>query len=729
MITSQVHQRLFYRMYKTNAYAKFSWSSLIFAVCVAAIVSVMAADSAYAIVYRSNLTDQQVQQLAQQGQFAGTGYVNGVGSAVAIAPRWVMTARHLGQNFGNQGRQQFILGGVAFNGDRITRTGTDVSLIYLDNALPSGTTFIAPNPGHNAVGNLVWKVGRGTHGPVGGTTSSGGITPQRAGTNVIGAKETVGLFEGDTGVGLRFNNNNTAANSTSFEVSTGGGDSGGPLFLQHENQWFVAGTTLGFSSGNSNPFIENDVADVYDWVLDEVRAKEGASFNFTPQAAPTKVTFDRDFTTDGVQSGTFPGFAPTWNNDRPMFYASGFNYTWENDAPPVAVFGTATTAASVVTVTDDIKFSGIEFAPNTSTGPFQIQSGGAGGTLEAFSDASFVEANTFGAITANIKGGNDITKTGTADLLLSGDNSAFDGQLIVADGTLIVNSAANLGTDGFFARNKTVVENGATLQLRGAGLSSGENIHLSGTGFDNKGALYVSSGAHTLTERIAVIADATINIDAGASLTITDDSPNEIGGFYRQAGPARFLTQTGDGTVVYDKVSNISGLSVINGVAAGDGGLNGTLSLTTGAELRPGDSASAMEFGEFSSADFSMDSSSLLTIDLDPESMLADLVDVTGTINLAGTLDLNLFSVPTEGDSFQIMQNNGTEAVVGMFASGNLVSAMFGGQNYDFAINYANGIGGNNVFLSFGTAVPEPSSAMLLTVAAIGVAGRRRRNA
>jgi autotransporter-associated beta strand protein len=728
VITPQVLGRFCPRHFRIDEH-HLAWlriPSLVASGCIAAIITLMAAGPASAIVYRSDLTDQQVQDLAKQGQFSGTGYVNGGGTAVAIAPRWVMTARHVGENFVNQGRQQFVIGGVAYNGDRIIRTGTDIALIYLDNALPANTTFIAPNPGHNAVGNLVWKVGRGTYGPVGGTTTSGGITPQRAGTNIIGAREVVGLAPGETGIGLRFNNNNTAANSTSFEVHTGPGDSGGPLFLQHNNQWFVAGTTLGFSTPNANPFIENDVADVYDWVLSEVRAKEGASFNFAPQAAPTKLTFDRDFTTDGVQSGSFPGFAPTWNNDRPMFYANGFNYTWENDAPPVAVFGTANTSASIVSVTDAIKFSGIEFAPTVSTsGPFQIQSSGSG-TLEAVSGGAFIEANEFGAVSAKLTGTNNITKRGTADLLLSGDNSAFGGQLIVEQGTMIVNASENLGTGGFFSANKTVVQDGATLQLRGAGLTSGEQIHLSGVGFDNRGALYVSTGAHTLTERIAVITDATINIDAGASLTIGVGDPALVGGFYRNAGPAKFVTQAGDGTAVYDNINNISGLSVINGVAAGDGGLNGTLSLTTGAELRPGDSATAMEFGEFNSSDFSMDGSSFLTLDLDPASMLVDLVNVNGTIHLDGTLKLNLFSAPTEGDAFKILENNGTDGVVGMFASGTQVSAMFGGQNYDFAINYAAG-SGNDVFLAFAVAVPEPSTFVLLGVAAIGAASRRRR--
>lgn len=681
---------------------------------------------AHAIIFRNDLTDQQVQQLAQQGQFAGTGFISNSGSsgtAVAIAPNWLLSARHV---VGNGTNQTFLLDGVQYSGVSISRPGSDLALVRLNRSLPATTVLIAPNPGHPVNGNLVWKVGRGVHGPVGGPNNPGDFT-QRAGTNVITQTDSSGL---------RFNNSNVGSRSTSFEVSTGPGDSGGPLFLQHNNQWFVAGTTFGIEFGGvANPFIENDVAANYDWILEQVRAVEGAPFNFTPQPAPAKITFDRDFTTPGVQSTNLPGFAATWNNDRPMFHANGLNYTWENDAPPIAVFGTSDTSASIVTVADDIVFSGIEFAPTAaSSGPFQIVSANSGGTLTAAAGGAFIEANEFAAVSARLAGSNDVTKTGSEALQLNGDNSNFAGQLIVQEGTLIVNAAQSsgetFGTGGFTASTKTVVENGATLQLRrfgdNDGITSNEHLHISGTGDNGIGAIHVDNGNHVFTEPIALQADSTIHVDAGGSITF--GGPR--GSFYRPgnlpAGVERSLTQRGQGTVVYDNLNNITALSVINGVAAGDGGVGGAFALTAGAELRPGDSADAMEFGTFATDDFSIDDASILTIDLDPESMLVDLVDVNGLVRLAGNLNLNLFSAPTQGDEFLIIQNDGSDAVFGMFASGQTLSATFAGQSFDFAINYAAGTG-NDVFLSF-AAIPEPSSFAAIAIAVGGIATRRRRS-
>jgi autotransporter-associated beta strand protein len=703
-----------------------------------AAVLLVPGNTASAIVWRDDVSEDQVIALAQQGQFAGTGLSTsrlGNGTGVAIAPGWILAARHV---VGNGEGSAFVLGGNVYFGQSISQDGSDVALIKLnaDSQLPANTPFITPNlpqqaGNHNAVGNLVWKVGRGVSGSVSQDPKTPAGGTQRAGTNIISSRDDIPLFFNDTGSALRFGNSNTTPGSTDFEVSTGPGDSGGPLFLQSNNQWFVAGTTIGFTENNPNPFVEADVAAVHDWILSEIR-KEQPGFNFTTQAAPTSLTFDTDFTTPGVQDTTptnaqgapIAGFDRIWNLQRPMFEANGFNYTWENDANSVAVFGTSTTLAGPVAVESDIAFGGIRFDPTASSNPFEII--GFGGSLRGSSDAAFIEANTLGVISAPLTGGNDITKTGDGELILSGNNASFDGQLDIAEGKVTVTAANNLGTGGFFGRNRTTVRSGATLELRGAGMTSDEHIRLTGDGLDGQGALRVRTGNHTLTERIAALDDTTISVDAGASLTIGSGDPSANGGFFQGPGGPKAVTQAGEGMVVYGNINEISSLSVINGVAAGSGGINGTFSLTTGAELRPGDSASAMGIGEFTTGDFLIDDQSLLTLDLDPESMLADLVNVNGTINLDGNLALNLLSAPSDGDQFQILENDGIDSVIGLFANGNQVSAVFGGQSYDFAINYAAGTG-NDVFLSFTTAIPEPSTFALLSLAAIGTASRRRR--
>ncbi|TWU48719.1 Trypsin [Rubripirellula tenax] len=660
---------------------------------------------ASAVVWRDDLTDAEVQELARQGQFAGVGTVSGGGTGSAIAPGWVLTARHV---VGNGSRVTFRLDGQTYAGTSVSQAGSDVALIRLDanQQLPTSTPFIVPNPGHNPVNQLVWKVGWGQYSSVANSQISRGPSGEnaRAGTNVINSIQNT-----SAGSSLVFNNSNMGVNSTPFEVSTAPGDSGGPMMYQHQNQWFIAGVTTGAESGVG--FTDANVAGVYDWIVSQT------GDIFTPQAAPTQIFWDGDSATPGVQTG--PG---SWSNQRPSFTAvggaiDGFNFTWENDATATAVFGTANSGASLITVDSAIRFAGIRFAPNTSTGPFQILAGS--GTLEAAAGGATIEAQKFARVGAALVGNQTITKTGAADLLINGDNSAFDGQFVIQEGTAIFDNAASFGTGGFLPTTKTTVADGATLQLRGTGLSASEHLHISGSGIDNKGAIYVSAGNHELTERISLQADATIRVDAGRSLTIGGDQ----GRFYNPGGQSNTLTQIGTGVAVYDKISNITGLAVVNGIAAGSGGINGFVTLTSGAELRPGDSATNTAIGTFTTDDFTIDSTSLLTIDFDPMAGLIDSLNVTGSVNLAGLLRLNLLSAPTPQSSFLFVNNDGSDTVIGQFSNLNRITGSFGGQSYDFAIRYSAGTG-NDIAIA---AVPEPTTWVALSLAGLAIGYRRRR--
>ena len=79
-----------------------------------------------------------------------------------------------------------------------------------------------------------------------------------------------------------------------------------------------------------------------------------------------------------------------------------------------------------------------------------------------------------------------------------------------------------------------------------------------------------------------------------------------------------------------------------------------------------------------------------------------DVVTVNGPVNLTGsTLTLALNFAPTSGQTFMILNNTsaGTIKIVGQFACGHKVSAIFGSKTYWFTINY-NGGDGNDIVLT-----------------------------
>jgi hypothetical protein len=682
--------------------------------------------------WRRDVTNEQVLALAQQQQFAGAGVISSGftrGSGVAIAPGWVMTAAHVVR--GNS-QAIFTLGGVQYTGVPLTTDGTpfrdsDVALIRLNenSQLPASTPFIAPNQNLNPVGELVWISGAGQFGPRRGGPLSGSDGAQRAGTNIITGRDLV-PFAGRQNDAILYQQNDTSPNSTAFEISTAPGDSGGPTYLQHNNQWYVVGTTMGVILDRPNGNLrvrpaQADVATVYDWI------EATTGLTFAPQPSPTELFFDANFVNRGIQTTPLPQFSNIWDTTRPMFTGGpdGFSYTWENDFAPSAVFGTPTTVASTVRVQDDITFGGIRFDETFAaefSAPFQLSDDG--GSLRAVAGGATIETRQSSVISANLTGGQSrsITKTGDADLLLNGDNDNFAAEIVVADGTLIAGTNSALGVGGFNTETKTTVNSGATLRFNGSGITTNEHLRIRGTGHNGNGALEADSGNHTLTERIALQSDSTINAAAGSSLTIGGNN----GHFFSENNESYQLTQTGDGTVVYDNVSSVAALIVTEGVAAGQGGVDGAVTVQSGGELKPGDNANSDAIGTFKAGNLTLEADSMLTIDLDPLQEVFDQLIIDGTIELGGLLGINLKSAPTIGQSFLIINNDLTDLVNGQFAGPGFFESTFDGEQFLFAVDYSSGLSNNDVSLIAVSAIPEPSTQSFF-VLLISLAGLQRR--
>jgi hypothetical protein len=114
----------------------------------------------------------------------------------------------------------------------------------------------------------------------------------------------------------------------------------------------------------------------------------------------------------------------------------------------------------------------------------------------------------------------------------------------------------------------------------------------------------------------------------------------------------------------------------------------------------------------------------------------ADLVQVGGTLSLAGTIDLTLIDVGVYalGDRFTLFAY---EALAGAgLLGGHADGAVFTANGGDWQIFYADSSAGLNGGSTSGnpgsgfitiTAIPEPAAAALLALAATAFAARRRR--
>jgi hypothetical protein len=166
---------------------------------------------------------------------------------------------------------------------------------------------------------------------------------------------------------------------------------------------------------------------------------------------------------------------------------------------------------------------------------------------------------------------------------------------------------------------------------------------------------------------------------------------------------------------------------------AGTGILSGPLTIETGGVLSLG----ANGVGALHGGATLLNANSFLNIDLDPTNSLgngiADALYVTGSVSLdASNLFVNLLSAPTLGQAFNIIFNDGNDAITGLFNQAHYLTASYASQSYLFYIDYLfnadSGSVGNDVRLvqvASVAGVPEPSIAIMLGFGGLFLGFRR----
>ncbi|MGB8166328.1 MAG: autotransporter-associated beta strand repeat-containing protein [Chthoniobacteraceae bacterium] len=385
------------------------------------------------------------------------------------------------------------------------------------------------------------------------------------------------------------------------------------------------------------------------------------------------------------------------------------NTLWLSNAASVTGAGTLTLTAGSLLVTG----TGNTIA-NPLAAPTTLTVGGPGDV----------------ALNGPIGGAGGLTKLGAGTLTLGAANS-FTGAVALTAGTLAIGNASALP-----ATTALQLNGGAIQNVTGSPLALANNLTLNGPMF--------VSGAQDLTFSGNVsLANATREIN------VTNTGTTTLSGVISSSQTLinYGLTKTGPGLLVlnntnpYDGETTINGgelrisgsiaastLTIINAGTLSGKGIIGALR-TTGGFLAPGAAgAGTLNVGDitFAGGTFALELATATS---------ADKLNVTGgvslTANTALTLSLLGGYVPTPGESWTLIDNDGTDAITtGSFrftSAGDAIDPLtpftLGATQY--VLNYAGGTG-NDLVLQ---AIPEPSTSALLA-GALGLLGfaRRRRS-
>jgi autotransporter-associated beta strand protein len=378
-----------------------------------------------------------------------------------------------------------------------------------------------------------------------------------------------------------------------------------------------------------------------------------------------------------------------------------------------------------------------------------IDLGSAVRTVQVEDGPAALEANMSGVL-SGVGGG--LTKLGSGKLLLSGANN-YTGVTTVILGTLVVTNPSALGTTagnttvGFFAGSGTTTGNlGATLDVQAnIGL---EPLSVGGFGVGGMGALTTSTGTGTvdgpitLTSKTMIGSEGILNI--GGTLTANGHALTTIGDGVVNFGTTSILTSLPSLTVV-DGTTNVNSTSLgtagwtevfvqTDGTLGGTGTINGVVNVD--GMLSPGNSIESLATGTVN-----LNTGSTLVFESTYGSPnIADLLDITGSLNITGAVTLDLLGADLANPLWVVGDKLSVASYTGAWNGGTFAGwaddslQAFGGNlwmiNYDdlvAGVNFTSEQAGAAGHVTLTAAVPEPTSAMLLLGSSALLLLRRRR--
>jgi hypothetical protein len=296
---------------------------------------------------------------------------------------------------------------------------------------------------------------------------------------------------------------------------------------------------------------------------------------------------------------------------------------------------------------------------------------------------------------------------------LGGDRLVFGGLTNTNNGNI---NATNAGQIEF--RNALTNSSGGLITSQGA------NLSFDG-GLINNGGLGVSFGTSNVFGDITNNSTGIINVSGGGQATFSED-----------------IIQNGTMQIV--KVGNTTSSAVVFGSFTGSGGFTGGGDLFALGDLRPGNSPASVTYG----GNLFLGSSTETFIELGGVSTgTFDQMLVLGDLTLNGSLSVSLIDGhrlalnqryrigDVGGNLFGQFLGLGEGARIGNFGEFDLLISYLGGNGNDITLFTAPAFKNEIPYLTGGvrgegdvrSAVPEPSSCMLLAIPALSLLCHRRR--
>ena len=258
--------------------------------------------------------------------------------------------------------------------------------------------------------------------------------------------------------------------------------------------------------------------------------------------------------------------------------------------------------------------------------------------------------------------------TATTTASVTGQTAAMSTNLSTTAGPLTIAGPTN-------------IVNGGTITLTSTGTGGGVAVNAA-LGNTATGNITINAGSNSIT------INAPFTVPAGTTATLTATTPATIAATVT-VSTAATLTATND--------VQVNG----TGTLAGSGTVNANVTDLTGGQISPGSTV-----GVIATNNLNLNAGSSLTVDFTGTTAgQFDQVNVTGTVSLTNAnLRINVGGSLNIGDSFIVINNDGTDAVTGTFFGNTTINAA-NDPRYTFTLNYAGG-DGNDVVATLTSIAP-----------------------